>query len=95
MENSCEFVQKAKDVSLQELRDRLAEFAEVRGWDQFHSPRNLLLALVSPYINIFLIPNHKIMSKILKHNNFSVASLLIVLTFALLYVNICVGRRGG
>lgn len=35
-----------KDVSLQELRVMLAEFAEVRGWDQYHSPRNLLLALV-------------------------------------------------
>ncbi|XP_042499369.1 dCTP pyrophosphatase 1-like [Macadamia integrifolia] len=35
-----------KDVSLQELRDKLAEFSSVRGWDQFHSPRNLLLALV-------------------------------------------------
>ncbi|KAK6920930.1 dCTP pyrophosphatase 1, partial [Dillenia turbinata] len=41
-----EFSTKAKDVSLQELRDRLAEFARVRGWEQYHSPRNLLLALV-------------------------------------------------
>ncbi|OMO68675.1 NTP pyrophosphohydrolase MazG, putative catalytic core [Corchorus capsularis] len=37
---------KSKDVSLKELRDRLAEFAEVRGWEKYHSPRNLLLALV-------------------------------------------------
>ncbi|XP_022973046.1 dCTP pyrophosphatase 1-like isoform X1 [Cucurbita maxima] len=36
----------AKDVSLHELKDRLAEFAQVRGWEQYHSPRNLLLALV-------------------------------------------------
>jgi dCTP diphosphatase len=51
MENSYESSRKAKeDVSLQELRDRLAEFAEVRGWDQHHSPRNLLLALVSLYL---------------------------------------------
>ncbi|KAG5602284.1 hypothetical protein H5410_033654 [Solanum commersonii] len=35
-----------KDVSLQELRERLVEFSRVRGWDQYHSPRNLLLALV-------------------------------------------------
>ncbi|KAK9090891.1 hypothetical protein Sjap_024068 [Stephania japonica] len=35
-----------KDVSLRELRDRLAEFAKLRGWEQYHSPRNLLLALV-------------------------------------------------
>lgn len=47
MENSYECSRTTnKDVSLQELRDRLAEFAEVRGWDQYHSPRNLLLALV-------------------------------------------------
>ncbi|KAM7480067.1 hypothetical protein LguiA_028280 [Lonicera macranthoides] len=41
-----EYSRRAKDVSLYELRDRLAEFARVRGWDQYHSPRNLLLALV-------------------------------------------------
>ncbi|XP_056684415.1 uncharacterized protein [Spinacia oleracea] len=35
-----------KDVSLQELKLRLRDFARVRGWEQFHSPRNLLLALV-------------------------------------------------
>ncbi|KAK6128174.1 hypothetical protein DH2020_013081 [Rehmannia glutinosa] len=35
-----------KDVSLQQLKDMLAEFARVRGWEQYHSPRNLLLALV-------------------------------------------------
>ncbi|KAK7318012.1 hypothetical protein RJT34_02709 [Clitoria ternatea] len=29
-----------------ELSKRLAEFAELRGWDKYHSPRNLLLALV-------------------------------------------------
>lgn len=47
MEKSHEYCRKAKDVSLKELRDRLAEFARVRGWEQYHSPRNLLLALVS------------------------------------------------
>ncbi|KAE8723817.1 dCTP pyrophosphatase 1 [Hibiscus syriacus] len=33
-------------VSLEELKKRMAEFAKERDWDQFHSPRNLLLALV-------------------------------------------------
>jgi len=47
MEYSNGFPRK-RDVSLEELSQRLAEFAEVRGWDQYHSPRNLLLALVSP-----------------------------------------------
>ncbi|KAF8399549.1 hypothetical protein HHK36_015416 [Tetracentron sinense] len=45
MEHSHEYPTKTKDVSLQELRNRLAEFATVREWDQFHSPRNLLLGL--------------------------------------------------
>ncbi|KAK8471290.1 hypothetical protein PHAVU_003G187033 [Phaseolus vulgaris] len=45
MEYSNGFPRK-RDVSLEELSQRLAEFAEVRGWDQYHSPRNLLLALV-------------------------------------------------
>ncbi|KAL8034644.1 hypothetical protein ABFX02_12G042100 [Erythranthe guttata] len=35
-----------KDVSLQQLKVTLSEFARVRGWEQYHSPRNLLLALV-------------------------------------------------
>lgn len=52
MESSDEFSRKTKDVSLQELRDRLAEFARVRGWEQYHSPRNLLLALVSPEFSV-------------------------------------------
>ncbi|XP_043706205.1 dCTP pyrophosphatase 1-like [Telopea speciosissima] len=45
-QEECHNPKRTKDVSLQELRDKLAEFASVRGWDQFHSPRNLLLALV-------------------------------------------------
>ncbi|RZC11817.1 dCTP pyrophosphatase 1, partial [Glycine soja] len=45
MEYSNGFPRK-RDVSLQELSKRLAEFAEVRGWDQYHNPRNFLLALV-------------------------------------------------
>ncbi|KAM0038270.1 putative dCTP diphosphatase [Helianthus debilis subsp. tardiflorus] len=34
------------DVSLSELKNKMADFAQERDWDQFHSPRNLLLALV-------------------------------------------------
>ncbi|OWM87985.1 dCTP pyrophosphatase 1-like [Punica granatum] len=37
---------EAEGVTLEELRKRMAEFARERDWDQFHSPRNLLLALV-------------------------------------------------
>jgi NTP pyrophosphatase (non-canonical NTP hydrolase) len=31
---------------MDELQDRLREFAEVREWEQFHSPKNLIMALV-------------------------------------------------
>lgn len=33
--------------SLDQLRDRLARFAAVRDWDQFHSPKNLSMALIA------------------------------------------------
>nr|GEU37099.1 dCTP pyrophosphatase 1-like [Tanacetum cinerariifolium] len=34
------------EVTLSELKKKMADFAKERDWDQFHSPRNLLLALV-------------------------------------------------
>jgi len=33
-------------VSLDQLKQILDEFAKERDWEQYHSPRNLLLALV-------------------------------------------------
>ncbi|XP_059630041.1 uncharacterized protein LOC132273016 [Cornus florida] len=33
-------------VTLDDLKLKMADFARERDWDQFHSPRNLLLALV-------------------------------------------------
>ncbi|KGN44677.1 dCTP pyrophosphatase 1 [Cucumis sativus] len=33
-------------VSLEALRMKMAEFSKQRNWERFHSPRNLLLALV-------------------------------------------------
>ncbi|KAE8708101.1 F-box protein SKIP23-like [Hibiscus syriacus] len=35
-----------RSVSLDLLKQKMADFAKERDWDQFHSPRNLLLALV-------------------------------------------------
>ncbi len=32
---------------LEQLRQQLAEFAAVRDWDQFHSPKNLAMALIA------------------------------------------------
>jgi dCTP diphosphatase len=33
-------------LDLEELKSRLREFAEERDWDQFHSPKNLAMALI-------------------------------------------------
>lgn len=33
--------------SLEQLRQRLATFAAERDWDQFHSPKNLAMALIA------------------------------------------------
>ncbi|XP_004248017.1 uncharacterized protein [Solanum lycopersicum] len=33
-------------VTLEELKKKMADFAKEREWDQFHTPRNLLLAMV-------------------------------------------------
>jgi len=35
------------DERLEDLRRRLAEFAAARDWDQFHSPKNLAMALAA------------------------------------------------
>ena len=35
------------DEQLEELRERLARFASDRDWDQFHSPKNLSMALIA------------------------------------------------
>ncbi|KAJ4729072.1 dCTP pyrophosphatase 1-like [Melia azedarach] len=39
-------VEEGESVTLDLLKQKMAEFAKERDWDQFHSPRNLLLALV-------------------------------------------------
>ncbi|XP_042513609.1 dCTP pyrophosphatase 1-like [Macadamia integrifolia] len=39
-------VSEGEGVTLEELKKKMADFARERDWDQFHSPRNLLLALV-------------------------------------------------
>lgn len=36
----------SEEPNLEEIRKTVAEFAEQRNWTQFHTPRNLLLALV-------------------------------------------------
>lgn len=50
-------VQEGGSVTLDDLRKKMAEFARERDWDQFHSPRNLLLALVffSLTLNVYFL----------------------------------------
>ncbi|CAL9054832.1 unnamed protein product, partial [Musa banksii] len=44
--------EEEEGVTLESLRRKMAEFARERAWEQFHSPRNLLLALVlSSYLS--------------------------------------------
>ena len=38
--------QKEMDISLKDLSKKLEEFAQARDWERYHSPRNLLLAMV-------------------------------------------------
>lgn len=38
--------EKVMDISLKELAKKLEEFAKARDWEKYHSPRNLLLAMV-------------------------------------------------
>lgn len=35
------------EISLKDLSKKLEEFAKARDWEKYHSPRNLLLAMVS------------------------------------------------
>lgn len=34
------------DISIKDLAKQLEDFAKVRDWEKYHSPRNLLLAMV-------------------------------------------------
>lgn len=34
------------DISIKDLAKKLEEFAKARDWEKYHSPRNLLLAMV-------------------------------------------------
>ncbi|PIN14300.1 dCTP diphosphatase [Handroanthus impetiginosus] len=38
--------EKVVDISLKELAKKLEDFAKARDWEKYHSPRNLLLAMV-------------------------------------------------
>ncbi|XAR57441.1 dCTP diphosphatase [Bertholletia excelsa] len=39
-------VEREVDISLKDLSKKLEEFARARDWEKYHSPRNLLLAMV-------------------------------------------------
>jgi len=36
-----------KEISIKDISRKLEEFAQARDWEKYHSPRNLLLAMVN------------------------------------------------
>jgi NTP pyrophosphatase (non-canonical NTP hydrolase) len=47
LEEIYDMTDETKIASLESLRDRLREFASVRDWDQYHTPKNLSMALIA------------------------------------------------
>ncbi|XP_043190088.1 dCTP pyrophosphatase 1-like isoform X2 [Amphibalanus amphitrite] len=45
-QNGIPLVQFSEKPSLEEIRSQMQEFASERDWNQYHTPRNVLLALV-------------------------------------------------
>ncbi len=41
----CKFGDTKTSIGMNELRDKLRTFATERDWDQFHTPKNLVMAL--------------------------------------------------
>lgn len=41
-------------VTLDLLKKKMDDFAKERDWEKFHSPRNLLLALVRRFVRVIL-----------------------------------------
>jgi NTP pyrophosphatase (non-canonical NTP hydrolase) len=42
---TASWIEQEYELNLQDLRFRLREFADARDWNQFHSPKNLAMAL--------------------------------------------------
>ena len=38
--------ERIMEISIKDLSNKLEEFAKARDWEKYHSPRNLLLAMV-------------------------------------------------
>ena len=45
-------VSEEEGVTLEVLRKKMADFARERDWEKFHSPRNLLLAMVLNFCSL-------------------------------------------
>lgn len=48
--------ERSMDISLKDLSKQLEDFAKVRNWEKYHSPRNLLLAMVINSFTINFLP---------------------------------------
>ena len=51
---------RAMNISLKDLSKKLEEFAKARDWEKYHSPRNLLLAMVIKTSSILIYLNNLI-----------------------------------
>lgn len=51
---------RAMNISLKDLSKKLEEFAKARDWEKYHSPRNLLLAMVIKTSSILVYLNNLI-----------------------------------
>lgn len=48
-------VEEKVNISLKDLSKKLEEFAKARDWEKYHSPRNLLLAMVIFFLSFFFL----------------------------------------
>lgn len=54
--------EEVMDISLKDLSKKLEEFAKARDWEKYHSPRNLLLAMVIMFSFVVLIIGDPLLS---------------------------------
>lgn len=53
LESTCNMFSFSQSPSLEEIRQRVEKFCNDRNWQQFHTPRNLLLGMMNIYFLSF------------------------------------------
>jgi NTP pyrophosphatase (non-canonical NTP hydrolase) len=57
-----------KETNIQELKDKVKEFCELREWDQFHNPKDLSISITieaAELLEIFRLKNEKEIKEIM------------------------------